>query len=220
MKKIYAVNGSCRNNFNTAKVLQSALNGAAAAGADTELINLGDYNFSPCRSCMMCKRKSAIANPLCAWQDELRPLLQKLLDADGIIMGSPVYFGNASALFRAFMERFYFALLRYTDPPESKLKKAIPAAMIWTMNVPENMISEMNYPQELGRIAEFTQLVLKNENVETLYVCDTYQFSDYAQYDAAWFDVTHKDAVHKELFPQDLAKAYALGERMASGLES
>ena len=215
MKKIYAVNGSCRNNFNTARVLQSALDGAAAAGAATELINLGDYNFSPCRSCMACKKNNAIGEPLCAWQDELTPILQKLLDADGIIMGSPVYFGNASALFRAFMERFFFAPLRYTNPPDSKLKKAIPAAMIWTMNVPESMIEEMNYPQELGRIAEFTQLVLKCDNVETLYVCDTFQFNDYAQYDADWFDVEHKKLMQQEQFPQDLAKAFALGERIA-----
>ena len=215
MKKIYAVNGSCRNNFNTAKILQSALDGAAAAGAETELINLGDHNFSPCRSCMSCKRKTAVDKPLCALQDELTPVLEKLLNADGIIMGSPVYFGNASALFRAFMERFYFALLRYSNPPTTKLAKAIPAAMIWTMNVPESMMEEMNYYQELGRISEFTQLVLQSESVDTLYICDTFQFNDYAQYDADWFDVEHKKSMHKELFPKDLAKAFALGERMA-----
>ena len=47
MKKIYAINGSPRVDFNTAEVLQSALDGAAAAGAETELIQLGTLNYSP-----------------------------------------------------------------------------------------------------------------------------------------------------------------------------
>lgn len=215
MKKIYAVNGSFRKNFNTAQVLQRALDGAAAAGAETELINLGDYDFSSCRSCMMCKRSEAVGNPLCAWQDALTPVLEKLQSADGIIMGSPVYFGNASGVFRSFMERFYFPALRYSDPPSSKFKRSVKAAMIWTMNVPENMMQEMNYYQELGRVAEFTQLILNCDSVDTLYVCDTLQFNDYSKFDADWFDSDHKKAMREELFPQDLAKAFELGERMA-----
>lgn len=215
MKKIYAVNGSCRNDFNTAQVLKSALEGAKSAGADTELINLGEYSFSGCRSCMACKSKNTIDKPLCAWQDPLTPVLEKLLDADGIIMGSPVYFGNASGVFRSFMERLYFPLLRYTNPPSSKLKVSKQAAMIWTMNVPENMMTDMNYYQELGRFTDFTQLLLKCDKVDTLYVCDTFQFKDYANFDADWFDVEHKKSMREKQFPQDQQKAFALGERMA-----
>ena len=215
MKKIYAVNGSCRKNFNTAQALQSALDGAAAAGAETELINLGDYTFSGCRSCMSCKRIEAIDKTLCMWRDELTEVLEKLQNADGIIMGSPVYFGNASGIFRSFMERLYFPLLRYTDPPASKLATPKQAAMIWTMNVPESMMEEMNYYQELGRFADFTPLVFKCDKVDTLYICDTFQFDDYSRFDADWFDPEYKKSVHEKLFPQDLEKAFDLGKSMA-----
>jgi multimeric flavodoxin WrbA len=213
MKKIYAVNGSPRNNFNTAKILQYALEGAAAAGAETELIQLGDLQYSPCRSCMACKRKGSAG--VCAIKDELSEVLDKLRAADGIIMGSPVYFGNVSGFFRSFMERFYFSLLSYSDPPASRLGRSIPAAMIYTMNVPQSAMQDMGYYEELGRIDDFTAMILQCKKVETLYVCDTFQFSDYALYDAEWFDPQHKAAVRETVFPQDCAKAFDLGQRIA-----
>lgn len=215
MKKIYAINGSPRVDFNTAEVLQNALDGAAAAGAETELIQLGTLNYSPCRSCMYCKRKENSTKGICAVKDDLTPILEKLRSADAIIMGSPVYFGNVSGYFRSFMERFYFSLLRYTNPPASVLEHPIIAAMIYTMNIPREMMQEMGYYEELGRINAFSGLILKCADVETLYVCDTFQFSDYALYEADRFDPVHKAAVREKQFPQDCADAFALGKRLA-----
>ena len=92
MKKIYAVNGSPRKNGNTAQLLQKALEGAKAAGAEVKLIQLADLNFSGCISCFACKK---IENPApgCILKDNLAEILNKLVKADGIIMGSPIYFG-------------------------------------------------------------------------------------------------------------------------------
>ena len=115
MKKIYAINGSPRQNGNTAQLLKNALAGAESAGAETELIQLGLLNFSGCRSCFACKRLKN-PSPGCVIQDDLAPYLTRLADADGIIMGSPVYFGAETGLYRNFLERLFFPLLRYTDP--------------------------------------------------------------------------------------------------------
>lgn len=57
--KIMAINGSPRKNWNTAKILQSAMKGAEAAGAETELVNLYDLSFCGCKSCFACKIKNS-----------------------------------------------------------------------------------------------------------------------------------------------------------------
>lgn len=55
--KVLALNCSPRKNWNTAKLLKSALKGAESAGAEVEYIDLYGLNFTGCRSCMLCKRK-------------------------------------------------------------------------------------------------------------------------------------------------------------------
>ena len=60
-KKIYAVNGSPRKSGNTAVLLQKALDGAAAQGAETRLIHLTDLAYSGCKSCFGCKLKGGVS---------------------------------------------------------------------------------------------------------------------------------------------------------------
>ena len=74
MKALF-IDGSPRKNFNTAKLLKSAMDGAAAAGAECELVNLFDYEFTGCRSCFACKIKNSKTNGVCAVRDSIRPLL-------------------------------------------------------------------------------------------------------------------------------------------------
>ena len=112
-KKIYAVNGSPRKSGNTAVLLQKALDGAAAQGAETRLIHLTDLAYSGCKSCFGCKLKGGVSYGKCALRDELSPILAELREADGILFGTPIYFGSESGLFRNFIERLYFPVFRY-----------------------------------------------------------------------------------------------------------
>ncbi len=217
MKKIYAVNGSPRKNGNTAIVLQHALEGAKSNGAETELIHLSDINFTGCRSCFACKEKNSRSFGKCAWQDGLTPVLEKLLDSDGIIMGTPIYFGGESSFFRAFIERLLFAPFQYTAVPSTVLGKSLPTAFVYTMNIPEEKIAEYAYEEQLARLQNFAGMVCGAEPApEVLYVCDTYQFSDYSRYESSMFDAAHKAAVRAEQFPQDCRNAFELGKRMAN----
>ena len=215
MKKIFAVNGSPRNNGNTAKILRKALEGAAAAGAETELIELGKINFSGCRSCFACKLKDGDNYGKCALKDGLAPILEKLINSDGIIMASPIYFGAESALCRAFMERLFFPLFSYTAPPASLAPKALKTAFVYTMNIPESQLGEYGYREFLEKSARFAGMVFKDENPEFLYVCDTYQFDDYDKYVSSMFDAAHKAEMKKTLFPESCRQAFELGRRMA-----
>ena len=100
--KVIAINGSARKNFNTAKMLNSALGKAKELGCETELINLYDKPFKGCISCFACKLKNSKTNGLCAYKDDLRPILEKCLYADVIILGAPIYYDMPSGVSRSF----------------------------------------------------------------------------------------------------------------------
>ena len=214
MKKIFAVNGSPRKNGNTAQLLQKALEGAASIGAEVKLIQLTDLNFSGCRSCFACKR---LANPApgCVLKDDLAETLKELLQADGIIMGSPIYFGAESGLYRNFLERLFFPMLRYTNPPSSRAEKKIDFGFIYTMNVPENVMDEYGYREYLESTNKFPRLIFNSENVYTLYACDTHQFDDYSKYECTLFDAAHKAKMRETQFVADLVKAFEIGKKLA-----
>ena len=214
MKKIYAVNGSPRKNGNTAQLLQKALEGAASVGAEVKLIQLADLNFSGCRSCFACKK---LANPApgCVLKDDLSETLKELLQADGIIMGSPIYFGAETGLYRNFLERLFFPMLRYTNPPSSRAEKRIDFGFIYTMNVPENVMDEYGYRTYLKSTNKFPQMIFGSENVYMLYACDTHQFDDYSKYECTLFDAGHKAEMRKTQFISDLAKAFEMGRKLA-----
>ena len=214
MKKIFAVNGSPRKNGNTAQLLQKALEGAASAGAEVKLIQLADLNFSGCRSCFACK-KLANPSPGCILKDDLAETLKELLQADGIIMGSPIYFGAESGLCRNFLERLFFPMLRYTNPPSSRAEKRIDFGFIYTMNVPENLMDEYGYNAYLQSQSQTPGLIFNSRNIYTLYACDTHQFDDYSKYECTLFDADHKAEMRKTQFISDLAKAFEMGRKLA-----
>lgn len=112
---VMAFNGSPRKkNWNTVTLLEHALEGAASAGARTELVQLYDLSFSGCISCFSCKKLDRKQDGVCAVQDDLTPVLSRVKEADALILGTPVYYGAESALMRAFMERLLFPYLKYS----------------------------------------------------------------------------------------------------------
>jgi len=99
--KIIAINGSPRKGKNTAIMLQEALNAAENLGAATQLLELSDYKLNYCTGCNSCLRHNT-----CSQTDDDNQLIhEKLLAADGILLGSPCYFGNVSALMKNFIDR-------------------------------------------------------------------------------------------------------------------
>lgn len=210
--KALLINGSPRKNWNTHKMLESAMKGAAEAGAETELVHLYDAAFKGCVSCFACKVKDNKTNGLCAFKDALTPTLEKTYQADVIVIGSPVYFSSPTGLVRSFMERLLFPALRYNMEDRRVLKKNVPTAMIYTMNCPENMAEQVNYPTLLSPNEQALKMLFGY--CETLCAYNTYQFNDYSSYDVAMFKEEDKARQRKEQFPKDLQNAYELGKRL------
>jgi len=211
--KILAFNGSPRKDWNTAILLKEALKGAATQGAETELIHLYDLNYKGCISCFSCKMKNGKSYGRCAVNDELTPILKSIEEADGIILGSPVYFGTASAEMRAFMERLLYPYVVYETDPPVPFKKRISTGLIYTMGATEDQMKQLGYEQHFM----FSEMFMKHifGSSETLFVTDTYQFEDYSRYVSTLFNEDEKVKRREEIFPIDCQKAFELGKRIA-----
>ena len=214
MKALF-INGSPRKNGNTAQLLKRAMDGAREAGAEVELVNLYDrnLNYKGCMSCFACKLKGG-KKGVCSFKDDLQPILQKAVEADVLVCGSPNYCGYPSAALRAFMERMEFPAVNYSDYSNPVVLKRICSATIYTMNCPnEEVYRQMNYPILMDTSAK--QLAVFGPT-EILCSYDTYQFSNYDRYDAATFSEAHKAEVRETQFLIDLEKAYELGKRLVA----
>ncbi|MDP6923265.1 MAG: flavodoxin family protein [Candidatus Scalindua sp.] len=212
--KVIAFNGSPRKKWNTAMLLEKALEGATSQGAATELIHLYDHNFKGCMSCFGCKIKSGKSYGKCVVKDDLTPILEKIESADAIIFGSPVYFGTASGEMRSFMERLMFKYLIYTDPLKSLFTKKINTGFINTMNFREEQVKEYGLNHYFG-FNEMTLKIIFGAS-ESLFNFDTYQFKDYSKVVSGRFDPEKKAKRRREVFPDDCKKAFEMGSRFSS----
>ena len=223
-KRIKAVilDGGPRKDKNTAQALHKAMQGALDAGAEVEYIRLFDLNFKGCHSCFACKVKGQQAHGVCVIKDELRPVLEKAVAADVVIIGSPVYFSYPTGTTRSFLERFAFP--NYTYLVNEQGKRALPiehpkkTAMIYTMNISEELLEKWKYTTLLGR----NDIALRAGfgHCETLYICNTYQFNDYSRYEFNLYPEEEKRAYRDEHFPIDLENAYKLGWRLVEAVRA
>jgi len=170
--KVIAINGSPRKKWNTATLLEKALEGAASQGAETELIHLYDLDFKGCISCFACKTKDGESYGRCGVKDDLTPVLKKIEKADAIILGSPIYFLDLTGEMRSFMERLQYPYLKYVNPPQSLFSKKINTGFIYTMNVTEEQMKAFGYAQHIDSNARVLKMLVGTS--ESLCSFDTY----------------------------------------------
>ena len=99
--KVLAINGSARKDGNTAILINTVFGELSKAGIETEMVQLSGKIIEPCKACWACGgRKNCVHK-----KDLFQEIFGKLTQADGIILGSPVYTANVSANMQAFLER-------------------------------------------------------------------------------------------------------------------
>jgi len=104
--KILAIHGSPRAIRSTTRQLaRFVLEGAAEAGAETEMIDLCDLRVTPCTACEGC-----LFNGICVFDDDVPALVARMKEADGIIFASPVYIDNVSGQMKVFFDRLADAI--------------------------------------------------------------------------------------------------------------
>ena len=100
MRKVIGIFGSPRQNGNSDILLNSAIRGVETNGVDIERIIVRDLKIAPCNSCGGCWEKG-----VCVIDDDMQKIYSRLVDADGIMVASPIYFMGVSAQLKAFIDR-------------------------------------------------------------------------------------------------------------------
>jgi multimeric flavodoxin WrbA len=98
--KVLGIFGSPRKGGNTELLLEEALKGAEAEGAEVERLHIADYNIIPCKECLACFKDGN-----CIILDDMAKIYPKLLDADVIILASPIFFYGVTAWAKALIDR-------------------------------------------------------------------------------------------------------------------
>jgi multimeric flavodoxin WrbA len=100
MIHILGIVGSPRVEGNTEHVVAEALKAAEEDGVETELLRLVDRDVKPCDACLSCRKTGE-----CSITDDFDTIFEKMVQADGIILASPVYFSSATPQMKALVDR-------------------------------------------------------------------------------------------------------------------
>jgi multimeric flavodoxin WrbA len=103
MPKVLGIVGSPRRKGNTHLLVEKILEGAQAAGAETEILMLGDLQIRECDGCTVCWKGKP-----CAKNDDMNAVYPKIAASDALVFGTPVYWYGPTALLKCFIDRFVY----------------------------------------------------------------------------------------------------------------
>jgi NAD(P)H-dependent FMN reductase len=204
--KVVAVNGSPRSGWNTDMLINEAVKGAESKGATVQKFDLYKLeSYTGCISCFGCKRKAHEGE--CVAKDGLKPVLDSIREADGLILGAPNYFSDLSAQFKTFYERLVFPYLTYNKEHPCCNTRRIPVLLIMTSNAPSDLYKDLleKYRSTLDTFIGPTQV---------LSVGETLQVKDYSKFDWTFFDAAQRVERREKVFPGELKTAFEMGSNL------
>lgn len=215
-KKIMVIDGGPRSNMNTAAMVAAFVAGVREGGGEAKVVRLYDIDYKGCRSCMACKLKRQ-RETVCCYPDGLASTLNECAQADGLVIASPIYFGEMTGMARAFWERLTFPWLDYVQGILLAPRK-MPVTFIYTMNgSPSN--AEKIRRSTMRKVEMMTDMALSHElhqDVEVVIANNTTQVSDYNRYHFPDDLVESKRQWRNTHWENDLRAARDAGERMVA----
>ena len=141
--KVVLINGSPRKNGNTMRALQEVAASLEKEGLETEIVWIGNKPVRGCAACYQCKTKDL---GKCVFADDVaNSIIEKLKDADGIIIGAPTYYGQPAGTLLAVWQRVCFAGTAYVKAkPAASVaicRRGGSTAAFQTMNMPFEMLN-------------------------------------------------------------------------------
>lgn len=100
--KILAICSSPRSKSNSTQLAEDALEAARAAGAETEVVDVGRLELRGCLGDLVCKKRGR-----CGIKDNMQPIYAKVEEADGVLLASPIYGFTVNAQMKTVLDRFY-----------------------------------------------------------------------------------------------------------------
>ena len=213
MKKIVAINASPRKEWNTGTLVREAARGAESEGAEVKVIDLYELEkFTGCISCFECKLGDNKGK--CMNQDGLASVLEEIRQADGLIIGTPNYLGDASAMFRSLYERLVFQHITFKKELASYIERAIPVLFIMTSHAAEDMYTPNGYGKVVTNYQNSLNIFIGPTRV--IISGDTLHVDDYGKYEWTMFDAEAKKTRREAVFPTEKQKAFDFGAAMVS----
>ncbi len=189
---IVAFCASPRRGGNTDILIDKALEGCCAAGAATEKINLHAIDMGFCIGCRKCKEPGAEA--ICVVKDGMQDIYRKIIRAQGIIIGFPIYTGRESAQLSTFLDR-WDGFERYMF--KSALEPGRVAMVIGTWGYP--------YPDTYDHVIESIITILNLHKIETVEALSACGFEGLLH----GLDKDRRGVIAH--YPRELRKAYDAG---------
>ena len=112
-KKVLILSGSPRKNGNSNALCKEFLRGVTDSGNVGEIINVSEKNIGYCRACYACKETG-----VCAINDDMAEILEKMIECDVLVLASPVYFYSIDAQLKALIDR---TVVRWTEVKDKEL---------------------------------------------------------------------------------------------------
>ena len=105
--KVVAINGSPKNNGNTAHLIDTIAQELAKEGIKTEVLHIGNKTIRGCFGCGACAKNH---DERCVAKDDeyVNECIQKMKEADGILIGSPVHFAGIAGTMKSFLDRAFY----------------------------------------------------------------------------------------------------------------
>lgn len=119
-KKVLILSGSPRKDGNSDMLCNEFMRGAAESGNEVEKIRVAEKKIGFCTGCYACRNTG-----VCAIKDDMAEVMQKLIDADVIVLASPVYFYSIDAQLKALIDR---TVCRWTEVKDKEFYYIMTAA--------------------------------------------------------------------------------------------
>jgi multimeric flavodoxin WrbA len=138
--KVLGISGSPRKGGNTETLIRTALDVLAEQGLETEFLSLANRPIQPCTACGGCFKSEVIR---CVQEDPaFEGILEKFAAADGILVGSPVYFGSATPQTMSLLDRVGYVARRHPE----LLRRKVGAAIVVARRAGQNFtFAQLNY---------------------------------------------------------------------------
>ncbi|HEY1986102.1 MAG TPA: flavodoxin family protein [Terracidiphilus sp.] len=195
-KKVVAILGTYRKGGIIDRVVEAMLEGARARRATTSTVYLIDKHIEFCNNCRQCAQTPGPERGKCRQEDDLEAILIQIETADAVILATPVNCGNATAIFRRFMERLIgYSYWPWGQPaPRTRSKvHTLKAALVASSAMPGFLIPLFTGTKTALRMAAKT---LGAKPVASL-----------------WIGLTAGEP-HHDLSPRTLARARRIGMKL------
>ncbi|MDR3597333.1 flavodoxin family protein [Clostridium sp.] len=155
--KVVAFNGSPKKEGNTFHGIKMVAEELEKEGIEVEIIHVGNKSIRGCLACNGCVRNQ---NEKCVIQDEVNEWIQKMKEADGIILGSPVHYASLGATMKAFLDRAFYV----TSVNKSMLRHKVGASVVAVRRsggVPtfEQLNNYLNYSEMLMPTSNYWNVI-------------------------------------------------------------